>query len=167
MVHVITMGFPAPEIAANPNVDAQGHHRSQFFLKSHANEGIVSATYSIGATLVYEFNVGWHHGESGGAVAALEDQPAVFTMQHYRNIQLALHGVVAGPTEAVPCQAFNKNSLRWASSGCEWAVQQRQRGTGMNWAFHPAAEYTVTRLVGPGLQKTAPVQSGRRRPRHG
>jgi hypothetical protein len=94
---VLTVGFPAPEIVGL-NVGPQGDYGGgQFFLKSHANEGIVSARYSLGTTLVYEFNVGWHHGESGGPVAALEDQPAVFTlMQHYRNVQ-SPHGVVAGP----------------------------------------------------------------------
>lgn len=94
---VITMGYPAPEIGAL-NVDAHGgYHGGQFFLKSHANEGIVSAKYIISALLVYELNVGWHHGESGGPIAAFEDQPAVFSvMQNYRNIQ-SPHGIVAGP----------------------------------------------------------------------
>lgn len=95
---VVTMGYPAPEIGAI-NVDPQGgyHGGGQFFLKSHANEGIVSAKYVIGGLLVYELNIGWHHGESGGPVAALEDHPAVFSlMQHYRNIQ-SPHGIVAGP----------------------------------------------------------------------
>jgi hypothetical protein len=60
---VVTMGYPAPEIVAL-NVDAQGgYHGGQFFLKSHANEGIVSAKYIISASLIYELNVGWHHGE--------------------------------------------------------------------------------------------------------
>ena len=94
---VITVEYPAPEIAGL-NVGPQGEYRrGQFFLKSHANEGIVSAQYSLGGVLVYELNVGWHHGESGGPIAALEDQPAVFSlMQHYRNIQ-SPHGTVAGP----------------------------------------------------------------------
>ena len=94
---VITVGYPAPAIAGL-NVDSQGEYRGgQFFLKSHANEGIVSAKYTLGDLLVYELNVGWHHGESGGPIATLEDQPAVFSlMQHYRNIQ-SPHGTVAGP----------------------------------------------------------------------
>jgi hypothetical protein len=94
---VITVGYPAPEIVGL-NVTPQGEYRSgQFFLKSHANEGIVSAKYTFGGVLMYELNVGWHHGESGGPIAALEDQPAVFSlMQHYRNIQ-SPHGTVAGP----------------------------------------------------------------------
>ena len=94
---VVTLGYPAPQIVGL-NVDPQGDYRSgQFFLKSHANEGIVSAQYIIGGVVAYELNVGWHHGESGGPVAALEDQPAAFSlMQHYRNIQ-SPHGTVAGP----------------------------------------------------------------------
>jgi hypothetical protein len=94
---VVTVGYPAPEIAGL-NVDAHGNFGGgQFFLKSHANEGIVSAQYVVGGVPMYELNVGWHHGESGGPVVALEDQPAAFSlMQHYRNIQ-SPHGTVAGP----------------------------------------------------------------------
>lgn len=94
---VVTVGFPATEIA-NISLDQQGNYqRGQFFLKSHANEGIVSAQYIIGGVLLYELNVGWHHGESGGAIVALTDPPAAFSlMQHYRNIK-SPHGVVAGP----------------------------------------------------------------------
>jgi len=94
---VVTVGYPAPEIMGL-NVDAQGNFRGgQFFLKSHANEGIVSAQYVIDGVPVYELNVGWHHGESGGPVATLEDRPVAFAlMQHYRNIQ-SPHGLVAGP----------------------------------------------------------------------
>lgn len=94
---VITLGYPSPEISAL-NVDPQGNYAGgQLFLKSHANEGIVSANYTIGGVLVYELNVGWHHGESGGPIAALEEHPVVFSlMQHYRNVQ-SPHGTVAGP----------------------------------------------------------------------
>ena len=94
---VVTVGFPAPEIA-EIGVDEQLNYLGgQFFLKSHANEGIVSAQYTIGGIHVYELNVGWHHGESGGPIVALSDFPAVFSlMQHYRNIQ-SPHGIVAGP----------------------------------------------------------------------
>lgn len=94
---VVTMGFPAPEIAGL-NVDHQGNYLGgQFFLKSHANEGIVSAQYVVGGVRLYELNVGWHHGESGGPVVSLTDPPAAFSlMQHYRNIK-SPHGMVAGP----------------------------------------------------------------------
>lgn len=94
---VVTAGYPAPEIQSI-NVDPQGNYGGgQFFLKSHANEGIVSAQYVIGNALLYELNVGWHHGESGGPVMSIEDQPVTFSlMQHYRNVQ-SPHGIVAGP----------------------------------------------------------------------
>lgn len=94
---VITVGFPNPEVSTI-NIDPQGNYvGGQFFLKSHANEGILSAQYQLGSVPVYEFNIGWHHGESGGPVVRLEDPIAALTiMQHYRNIS-SPHGTVAGP----------------------------------------------------------------------
>lgn len=94
---VVTVGFPAPEIGAL-NIDAGGDYKGgNFFLKSHANEGILSATYPLAALRVYEFNVGWHHGESGGPVVRLDDPIAAFTlMQQYRNVK-GPHGVLPGP----------------------------------------------------------------------
>jgi Trypsin-like peptidase domain len=94
---VMTVGFPAPEIAAI-GVDNDGNFQGgQFFLKSHANEGIVSAQYTLGNVQVYELNIGWHHGESGGPIVTLTDPPAAFSMmQQYRNVQ-SPHGTVAGP----------------------------------------------------------------------
>ncbi|MDD5006706.1 MAG: serine protease [Candidatus Omnitrophica bacterium] len=96
-MRVITVGFPAP-IVVGLNVDAQSNFLGgQFFLKSHANEGIVSAQYIHGSVPVYELNIGWHHGESGGPIVALSERPAVFSiMQQYRNIQ-SPHGVLPGP----------------------------------------------------------------------
>jgi hypothetical protein len=41
-------------------------------------------------------NVGWHHGESGGPILALEPVAVFALMQFYRNIT-GPHGVVAGP----------------------------------------------------------------------
>jgi hypothetical protein len=95
--NVVTMGLPAPEISGL-KVDPRGNFLGgQFFLKSHANEGIVSTHYVIGGGHIYELNVGWHHGESGGPIVALSDAPAAFSlMQHYRNIQ-SPHGMMAGP----------------------------------------------------------------------
>lgn len=94
---VLTLGFPAPEISA-ANVDQDGNWLGgNVFLKSHANEGIVSAQYEIENVLHYELNVGWHHGESGGPVIRLDEPAAAFSvMQFYRNINTP-HGVVAGP----------------------------------------------------------------------
>ena len=94
---VLTIGFPAPKITSlsvNQNGDLTG---GQFFLKSHANEGIVSAQYEQASVDFYELNVGWHHGESGGPIVRLDDPVAAFSlMQLYRNIE-GPHGVVAGP----------------------------------------------------------------------
>lgn len=99
--HVVTVGYPAPVIH-NANVDPKGNYLGgQFFLKSHANEGIVAAQYSMNAMQVYELNVGWHHGESGGLIASITDSIAVFSiMQQYRNVK-SPHGVVAGPHRGV------------------------------------------------------------------
>lgn len=94
---VLTVGFPAPEITG-VNIDAAGvFHGGQFFLKSHANEGIVSGQYPISGLHAYEFNVGWHVGESGGPVVRLADPVAAVTlMQHYRNVNTP-HGIMPGP----------------------------------------------------------------------
>ena len=94
---VLTIGFPAPEIVAI-NVDQNsGYRGGQFFLKSHANEGIVSARYQLDSVDFYELNVGWHHGESGGPIVRLDDPVAAFSlMQLYRNIKGPL-GEIAGP----------------------------------------------------------------------
>jgi hypothetical protein len=106
---VLTMGFPAPEIAGL-NADPQGNFLGgQFFLKSHANEGIVAAQYILGGNLpVYELNVGWHHGESGGPITTLTDQPAAFSlMQQYRNVQ-GPHGVLVGPRRGLALSAIQQ-----------------------------------------------------------
>ena len=94
---VVTYGFPAPEIKG-ATLDPQGNFLGggKFFLKGHANEGIVAAQYDIGGGWVFEFNVAWHHGESGGPVFQLDLLAGFAVMQHYRNIQ-SPHGVVAGP----------------------------------------------------------------------
>jgi hypothetical protein len=106
---VLTMGFPAPEIAGL-NADPQGNLRGgQFFLKSHANEGIVAAQYALGEGLpVYELNVGWHHGESGGPIAVVSDRPAAFSlMQQYRNVQ-GPHGMLPGPRRGLALSVIQK-----------------------------------------------------------
>jgi len=119
---VVTVGCPSPEIGGL-NVDAQGNFLGgQFFLKSHANEGIVSAQYVIGAVPVYELNVGWHHGESGGPVAVLTDPPRVFSlMQHYRNIK-SPHGTVAGPHRGCALSAIQPDLTGLGVAGAEGAV---------------------------------------------
>jgi hypothetical protein len=115
---VVTVGFPAPEIISlniGPVLTYQG---GQFFLMSHANEGIVSAQYphQIGGRL-YELNVGWHHGESGGPIVCLDDSLAVFSlMQHYRNIQ-GPHGIVAGPHRGISLSAIQQDLLALGAIG--------------------------------------------------
>jgi hypothetical protein len=100
-VAVATIGFPSPEIHAG-QVDAAGNWLGgQFFLKSHANSGIVSAHYeAAGGVTLYEVNVGWHHGESGGPVARVDPLAVFSLMQHYRNVQTPF-GTVAGPHRGV------------------------------------------------------------------
>lgn len=111
---VLTMGFPAPEIAGL-HTDAVGNFVSgQFFLKSHANEGMIAAQYALNVPGVanhphfYELNVAWHHGESGGAIARAGDEPVVFSlMQHYRNVQ-SPNGVLPGPRRGVALAAIRQ-----------------------------------------------------------
>jgi len=109
---VLTLGFPAPEVHGL-NIDAQGNYRGgQFFLKSHANEGIVSAQYNLGPLHVYELNVGWHNGESGGPIVTLGDAPAAFSlMQQYRNVQTP-HGIVPGPHRGVALDIIKDDLLK-------------------------------------------------------
>jgi hypothetical protein len=115
---VLTIGFPAPEIVGL-NADSQGNFLGgQFFLKSHANGGIVAAHYVIAGGLpVYELNVGWHHGESGGPIAVSADQPAAFSMmQHYRNVQ-GPHGVLPGPRRGLALSAIRQELERLGVTG--------------------------------------------------
>lgn len=110
---VVTLGYPSPQIRdikVDPDLNYRG---GQFFLKSHANEGIVAAQYDAGGNRMYELNVGWHHGESGGPIASATSSPVVFSlMQHYRNVQ-SPHGIVAGPHRglALSCIADELESL--------------------------------------------------------
>lgn len=88
---VVTYGFPSPAISgANLSPDGQFLGGGQFFLKGHANEGIVAAQYEVASIWHYEFDIGWHHGESGGPVARIEPFAVFAVMQHYRNIQTPL-----------------------------------------------------------------------------
>lgn len=94
---VATYGFPSPQVfGINVNPDTLAYNGGQFQLKGNANEGIVSAQYDMNGVWVYEFNVGWHHGESGGPILLLEPLAVFSIMQLYRKIQ-APHGVMDGP----------------------------------------------------------------------
>ncbi|MFQ5944583.1 MAG: trypsin-like peptidase domain-containing protein [Anaerolineales bacterium] len=113
--HVLTIGFPSPEIASanvSPNGDYLG---GQFFLKAHANEGVVAAQYEFLESWFYEFNVGWHHGESGGPVISLDTTPAVFSiMQHYRNVH-SPHGILPGPHRGISLEAMKVSLLEFGA----------------------------------------------------
>ncbi|MBA7522995.1 hypothetical protein ES705_15117 [subsurface metagenome] len=88
---VLTCGFPAPRIV-RPNVDQNGNWiGGELFLKSHANEGIISGQFDISGIRIYELNVGWHHGESGGPILRIKPLSAIAIMQRYRNIQSLIH----------------------------------------------------------------------------
>ena len=107
---VITYGFPAPVISgANLAPDMQ-FLGGQFFLKGHANEGIVAAQYEIDSVWHFEFNVGWHHGESGGPVLRMEPLAAFAVMQHYRNIKTP-HGVLPGPHRGRALEAIQQHLM--------------------------------------------------------
>jgi len=114
---VVTVGYPAPEII-NIKVDQElNYNGGQFFLKSHANEGIVAAQYMLDSNRIYELNVGWHHGESGGPIAVVEPEPKVFSvMQHYRDVQ-SPHGVVAGPHRGFALAAIEAELAALGISG--------------------------------------------------
>lgn len=95
---VLTLGYPSPEIKSVNVAPDLTYLGGEFFLKSHANEGIVAAQYDAGPGRMYELNVGWHHGESGGPIVSLggAEPVAAAVMLHYRNVQ-SPHGIVAGP----------------------------------------------------------------------
>ncbi|HKZ38458.1 MAG TPA: trypsin-like peptidase domain-containing protein [Chryseolinea sp.] len=101
-VRVLTYGFPAPVIAGG-NIDPNGNFLGggNFFLKGHANEGIVAGQFDVDGIPIYEFNVGWYNGESGGPVLTLDPMAAIAIMKGYRGIQ-AKHGVVPGPHAGRP-----------------------------------------------------------------
>ncbi len=96
--HVLTYGFPAPVIARG-NLDQNGNWGGgEFFLKGHANEGIVSGQFEIDGHVLYELNVGWYNGESGGPILSLDPVACFAVMQRYRRVQTR-DGVVPGPRQ--------------------------------------------------------------------
>lgn len=113
---VVTVGFPAPEVVGI-SIDEHGNYRGgNFFLKSHANEGMLAAQYMLGPAHMYEFNVGWHHGESGGPVVRMADPLAVITvMQHYRNIR-GPHGIVPGPHRGIALSIIQNDLVKFGAT---------------------------------------------------
>lgn len=105
---VLTYGCPAPVIASAA-VDAQGRlTQAQTHLFTHANCGIVSASYDAAGAWLYEFNVGWHHGESGGPVCAYEPFAVFALMQGYRKVQTP-DATIPGPHLGKSLSAIEKN----------------------------------------------------------
>lgn len=86
----------------DPNGNLRG---GEFFLKSHANEGIISGQFDVNGIRTYELNIGWHHGESGGPIVRMKPLSAIAIMQRYRNIETP-HGTVSGPHQGNSLQAI-------------------------------------------------------------
>jgi hypothetical protein len=101
---VLTFGCPSARLQ-NGVVSAQGELlKASAFLAPFANEGIVSGHYDVWTEdtpprslgPLYEFNVSWLNGESGGAVIQVEPFGAFAVMQSYRRIPTPV-GDVPGP----------------------------------------------------------------------
>jgi len=114
---VLTIGFPSPKISgANVNPEGEFLGGGDFFLKSHVNEGVIAAQYELDGKLYYEFNVGWHHGESGGPVFRIDSEPAVISiMQDYRNVDTP-HGIMPGPHRGIAIAAAKEPLLDLGAS---------------------------------------------------
>jgi hypothetical protein len=95
---ILTMGFPEPVLERFEIDDNFNYVTGAFFLKSHANEGIISAQYEMGDHFFYEFNTGWFPGESGGPIVSMEPLAAFSIMQQTRDINTK-HGVIPGPCQ--------------------------------------------------------------------
>jgi len=93
---VLTFGFPAPKISQTQIDQNLNWLEGNLFLKGHANEGIISGQFKIQDQLIYELNVGWHQGESGGPIFSLDPIAAFSIMQQYRKVSTP-HGIVPGP----------------------------------------------------------------------
>ena len=105
---VLTYGCPAPLVAGGTVTKTGDLAGIQTVLFTHANTGIVAAQYEMTPRreVLFEFSVGWHHGESGGPVLQLEPRvAAIAIMQHYRNIQ-GPHGAMAGPRRGIALAAI-------------------------------------------------------------
>jgi hypothetical protein len=101
---VLTFGCPSAKIQ-NAVVSGRGELlKAHAFLAPFANEGIVSGHYDVWTEepppkhlgSLYEFNVSWLNGESGGAVIRVQPFGAFAVMQSYRRIPTPV-GDVPGP----------------------------------------------------------------------
>ena len=104
---VVTYGYPAP-VVTSAQVGTGGVLTSlHTALFTHGAVGIIAAQYPLptGDTLI-EFDVAWHHGESGGPIFELSDTPVAFSvMQRYRIIQGA-SGPMDGPRQGIALTAL-------------------------------------------------------------
>jgi hypothetical protein len=105
---VLTYGCPAPAIHA-ATVSNEGNLVSiRTALFTHGNTGIIAAQYPAAplTDTLFEFSVGWHHGESGGPILQLQPRlAAIAVMQHYRNIE-GPRGTMAGPRRGIALAAI-------------------------------------------------------------
>ncbi len=107
---VLTFGFPAPKVSQTKIDQNLNWLEGNLFLKGHANEGIISGQFEIQGQLIYELNVGWHQGESGGPIVSLDPIAAFSIMQQYRKVSTP-HGIVPGPHQGRTLNLI-KNSLQ-------------------------------------------------------
>jgi hypothetical protein len=107
---ILTIGFPEPVLERFEVDDHFYYKTGAFFLKSHANVGIISAQYEIDNHSFYEFNSGWFSGESGGPIVSIEPLASFSIMQQTRDINTR-HGVIPGPCQGRSLRTI-KNSLQ-------------------------------------------------------
>jgi len=110
---VLTLGCPSAKIQ-NGVLSGQGELlKACAFLAPFANEGIVSGHYEVSTEEspsrrlghLYEFNVSWLNGESGGAVIQVQPFGAFAVMQSYRRIPTPV-GDVPGPRRGFALEAL-------------------------------------------------------------
>ena len=107
---ILTIGFPEPVIE-NFEIDHNFNYKTgSLFLKSHANEGIISAQYEMSNQLFYEFNIGWFPGESGGPIVSMEPLAVFSIMQQFRDINTK-NGAIPGPRQGRSLRLI-ENSLQ-------------------------------------------------------
>ena len=107
---VLTFGFPSPKVSQSKIDQNLNWLGGNLFLKGHANEGIISGQFEMHGQLIYELNVGWYQGESGGPIFSLDPIAAFSIMQQYRKVSTQ-HGIVPGPHQGRALNAI-ENSLR-------------------------------------------------------
>jgi hypothetical protein len=104
---VMTYGYPSPIITGATMSQSGDLLNIQTAFYSHANEGIVASQYEQGGLLAMEFNVGWHHGESGGPILVLKPLGVICCMKGYRKVQTP-DGIVMGPRFGLHISAIAK-----------------------------------------------------------